>query len=200
MPRLVNRARMQVTSLGTGPLTLGLPDEGFQSFASAGVTEGDLVRYVIEDHDAWEIGTGLYSETGPTLTRAPSETSAAGAPIALSGTAVVFLTATAEDIARAPVIISPTPPPDPAPGTVWFDTSTRLEIASLYDLAQAAGFTGSLEDYLASLVGPQGETGATGATGAQGETGATGATGDPGIHIGPTPPANTARLWLELPE
>ncbi|MFD7121895.1 collagen-like protein [Streptomyces sp. NPDC059922] len=54
---------------------------------------------------------------------------------------------------------------------------------SAYEVAVAEGFVGTVDEWLASLIGPQGITGPTGATGATGETGPTGATGpkgDPG--------------------
>jgi hypothetical protein len=97
MVRLVNRARMITPTTGTGTLTLGGAVAGFQSFAAAGVLTGDALRYVIEEGEAWEIGTGVYGAAGPTLTRAPSESSAGGAAIALGGQAVVFITAAAAE-------------------------------------------------------------------------------------------------------
>jgi len=97
MVTLVNRAKMTTPTLGTGPLTLGEPVDAFQSFAAAGVTNGDVVRYVIEDGSAWEIGTGVYGTAGPTLTRSPLQSSAGGAAIALTGQATIFVAATTED-------------------------------------------------------------------------------------------------------
>jgi hypothetical protein len=97
MVKLANRARMTTPTTGTGTLTLGPPVDAFQSFAAAGVANGDVVRYVIEDGSAWEIGTGTYAAAGPTLTRSPLESSAGGAAIALTGLASVFIAATTED-------------------------------------------------------------------------------------------------------
>jgi hypothetical protein len=71
MVKLVNRAKMTTATIGTGYLTLGSAVDGFQSFADAGVTNGDTVRYVIEDGDAWEIGTGTV--TNLTVTRNPTQ-------------------------------------------------------------------------------------------------------------------------------
>lgn len=98
MVTLVNRAKMTTPTLGTGTLSLGQPVEAFQSFAAAGVADGDVVRYVIEDGSAWEIGTGVYDAAGPTLSRTVSESSSAGAAIPLSGTAQVYLSLTAAEI------------------------------------------------------------------------------------------------------
>ncbi|SED26716.1 hypothetical protein SAMN05216532_4004 [Streptomyces sp. 2231.1] len=51
---------------------------------------------------------------------------------------------------------------------------------SAYELAVLNGFSGTITEWLASLVGPVGATGATGATGPQGPKGDTGATGPAG--------------------
>ncbi len=98
MVTLVNRAKMTIVSTGTGPLTLGSAVNGYQSFVAAGVSTGDVVRYIIEDGDAWEIGLGTYSANTSSLSRSVSESSNAGAPIALSGKAIVFLGLSAADI------------------------------------------------------------------------------------------------------
>ena len=98
MVRLVNRAKMATATTGTGTITLGAASDGFQTFAGAGIVDGDLVRYVIEEGDNFEIGTGTYTASGTTLTRNPSESSAAGAAITLAGEALVFLTAANADI------------------------------------------------------------------------------------------------------
>ena len=100
MAKLVNRAKVNTPTTGTGTLTLGPAVDGFQSFAAAGVSSGDQIRYVIEDGDAWEIGLGVYAAAGPSLTRSPSESSAAGSAIALTGSATVFVTATADEFAN----------------------------------------------------------------------------------------------------
>jgi len=57
-----------------------------------------------------------------------------------------------------------------------------------YDLAQENGYEGSLTQWLASLVGPEGPVGATGPAGAIGPQGATG-------PQGPVGPAGTAGLF-----
>ena len=98
MAKLFNRAKVLTATTGTGTITLGDADGGYLSFADAGVVNGDVVRYVIEEGDNFEIGAGTYSSTGPTLTRNPSQSSEANdAKITLAGEAVVFITATKED-------------------------------------------------------------------------------------------------------
>jgi hypothetical protein len=101
MVTLVNRAKVSTATTGTGTITLGTAESGYQSFADAGVADADVVRYVIEDGTDWEIGTGTYTATGTTLSRTVSESSNADAAIVLTGSATVFIGATAEDIPPA---------------------------------------------------------------------------------------------------
>jgi hypothetical protein len=97
MTKLVNRAKMTTATTGTGTITLGSAVDGYQTFASAGVANADVVRYVIEDGGAWEIGLGTYTASGTTLTRGSIESST-GTALNLTGNAVVFVTAAAGDV------------------------------------------------------------------------------------------------------
>jgi hypothetical protein len=105
MAVLKNRARMGTATTGTGTITLGSAVDGYQSFADAGVTDGDVVRYVIEDGSAWEIGEGTYTASGTTLARSVDESSNADAAINLSGSAEVFIAAVAADVEGATVTL-----------------------------------------------------------------------------------------------
>ena len=97
MVTLVNRAKVATATTGTGTITLGAAESGYQTFADAGVVDADVVRYVIEDGTDWEIGTGTYTASGTTLTRTVLESSNADAAINLSGSAVVFVGAADAD-------------------------------------------------------------------------------------------------------
>lgn len=96
MAKLANMASMTTATTGTGTITLGTANTGFQSFAEAGISDGDSVRYTIQDANAWEIGTGVYTSSGTTLTRNVEESST-GSAINLSGTAEVFLSPSYKD-------------------------------------------------------------------------------------------------------
>lgn len=76
--------------------------------------------------------------------------------------------------------------------TAWadlagFESVVGADGESAYEIAVSNGFVGTEEDWLASLIGPQGPTGpagADGATGPQGEPGPTGPQGEAG-SVGP---------------
>ncbi len=88
---------MTTSTTGTGTITLGSAVSGFQTFDGAGVTNGQTVRYVIEDDAAFEIGSGVYTASGTTLARGATESSNSDSAISLSGNATVFIAATSAD-------------------------------------------------------------------------------------------------------
>ena len=98
MVKLVNRAKMKVASGGVGTLTLGAACDGYQTFADAGVTDQDKLRYTITDGNDWEIGVGTYTASGTTLARAPTESSNSANAITCGSGAEIFVTLAAEDL------------------------------------------------------------------------------------------------------
>ena len=95
---LGNRAKMSTSTTGTGTITLGSALSGYQTFAQAGITNGQTVRYTIEDGTNFEIGSGVFTSSGTTLTRNVTESSNSDNAINLSGSGEVFITASAADI------------------------------------------------------------------------------------------------------
>ena len=102
MVTLANRVKQTITAVassGTGTLTLGAASAGFQTLADANVASGSTVRYTIEGpSNAWELGSGVYTASGTTLTRTPSESSNSGNAITATTDSTVFVTAAASDI------------------------------------------------------------------------------------------------------
>lgn len=98
MAKLYNLARMTTATTGTGTITLGSAVASYVTFANSGVQNGETVTYAIVDGNNREIGRGVYTASGTTLTRTVLESTNANNPINLSGNAEVFITASAEDI------------------------------------------------------------------------------------------------------
>jgi hypothetical protein len=94
---LYNLARVTTTTTGTGTITLNGAVDGFLTFAQAGVSTGETVSYSIRDGDNTEVGRGVYTSSGTTLTRSVLKSTNANAAISLTGGAEVFISALAED-------------------------------------------------------------------------------------------------------
>jgi hypothetical protein len=98
---LFNRAQMTVSGTpGTGAITLSAATAGYRTFAAAGVTNGTLVSYLIEDAGgAWEIGIGTYMSSGTSLARTTVvESTNSNTAISATSAAVVSVIATAGTI------------------------------------------------------------------------------------------------------
>lgn len=98
VPQLFNLARMTTGTTGTGTITLGSAVTGFLSFSDAGVGDGDTVTYAISDGSNSEIGTGVYTASGTTLTRSVLKSTNSDSAIDLTGSAQVMITPSAEDL------------------------------------------------------------------------------------------------------
>jgi len=135
MVTLVNRAKVATATTGTGTITLGSAESGYQTLAAAGVSNANVVRYVIEDGDNWEIGTGTYTASGTTLTRTVIESSNAGSAITLTGSAVVFVGVAAEDILQ------------PSGGTMTGDLDFGDNVKATFGDGPQSGTGSDLEIY-----------------------------------------------------
>jgi hypothetical protein len=101
---LANRVKVSTATTGTAAgIALGSAEDGYQTFTDAGLVAGDVVRYTIEDGNAWEIGLGTLYSSGNGLLRNLTESST-GSLLDLSGSAIVFATASAADLSRATTI------------------------------------------------------------------------------------------------
>ncbi len=95
---VLDRVVETTATTGTGPFTLAGALSGFQSFA--GVGDGRSCYYCAEAVDShgtptgdWEVGLGVYTASGTTLSRSPLSSSNGGALVNFAaGTKRVFLT------------------------------------------------------------------------------------------------------------
>lgn len=96
---LFNLRRVATSTTGSGTITLGSAVTGFKATTDApAIADQTWVTYAIADTSNSEIGYGLYSTSGPTLTRNVIESTNSNTPISLSGNAQVFITPSAGDL------------------------------------------------------------------------------------------------------
>lgn len=95
---LKDRVKETTTTTGTGTLTLAGAATGFQSFSVIG--DGNTTYYCVVDSSAgaWEVGVGIYTSSGTTLSRTTIlESSNSGSAVNFgSGSKDVFVTYAAE--------------------------------------------------------------------------------------------------------
>ncbi len=94
---LLNLVKMNTSTTGTGTMTLTTADTGYLTMAQSGAVNGVIYSYGIEDGNNREVGWGIYTVSGTTLTRNVVNSTNANALISLSGAAKVYITTLVED-------------------------------------------------------------------------------------------------------
>jgi len=103
MTKFANRAKMSISSTGTGNVTLNAAVAGYRTFAAAGIVDSDQIRYIIEDaNGAWEIGIGLMSSSATVMARTVEESSNSNNALNLTSAAKVLIGITAQDLENNP--------------------------------------------------------------------------------------------------
>lgn len=96
MGLLADLVQQNTATTGTGAITLGSAVTGFRTVAGAGIADGSVVSYAIQDGTNRETGTGTVGASGTTLTRV-LRASSTGSLLNLSGSAVVAIAPNADD-------------------------------------------------------------------------------------------------------
>lgn len=96
MTVLADLVQQSTATTGTGTVTLGAAVTGFRTVAGAGIADGVVVSYAIQDGTNRETGTGTVGGSGTTLTRTLLASST-GSLLNLSGSAVVGIAPNAAD-------------------------------------------------------------------------------------------------------
>jgi hypothetical protein len=136
---LADRVQETTATTGTGTITLGGAASGYQSFASA-FPAGGVVPYVIVSGSAWECGTGTYTVSGTTLSRAPTSSSSSGAAISLSGTSTVFCSGIAALLAKLQArVFSEASNSTPTPNSDLYDIHIETALATAPTIAAPTG-------------------------------------------------------------
>lgn len=100
----VNLVRVHTTSTGTSTMTLGAAYSAlFMTSAEAGMISGRTYTYLVTEGNDWELGKGVYTSSGTTLSRVTVLASRISGTlgttkITLSGTAQVRIVESADDM------------------------------------------------------------------------------------------------------
>jgi hypothetical protein len=97
MSALLSIVKMTTATTGTGTITLGSAVSGFLTAAQSNAVNGRTYSYGIADGSNSEVGYGVYTSSGTTLTRNVIASTNGNAAINLSGSAVVFFTPNERD-------------------------------------------------------------------------------------------------------
>ena len=128
---LKDRAKVSTTTEGTGVLTLGAADNGFQGFDSI----SGQTYYAITNKNQWEVGVGTYS-SGLFSRDVVYDSSASGDLIDLSGKSTVFVTYPASKA----VYLSPSANPASGDFLVRGDVSWDSRSLASGDVFSAIGY------------------------------------------------------------
>jgi hypothetical protein len=101
---LVNRCWFRASSGGTSAFTVSSAITGFLTPANAGAVNGAYYPYAAESDDLteWEVGVGVYTSSGTTLSRIVLKSSNANAAVNFTAAPKVALTALADDLSPTP--------------------------------------------------------------------------------------------------
>ena len=102
MTKFANRAKMSISTTGTGNVTLNAAVAGYRTFAASGIVDTDQIRYIIEDGAAFEIGIGLMSSSATVMARTVDESSNSNNALNLTSAAKVLIGITAGDLEANP--------------------------------------------------------------------------------------------------
>jgi hypothetical protein len=104
MSRMANLVRVLTASTGTSTMTLGAAySQLFMTSSESGMVDGGTYSYLIVDGNNWEMGKGVYTASGTTLSRVTVLASRISGTlgttkVTLTGTAQVRIVDAAEDM------------------------------------------------------------------------------------------------------
>lgn len=137
MAKTYNRVWFTTATIGTGTITvLAAVTNVYRTPAEASIPNGAVVRYVLEDliNGAWEVGVGVYTSSGTTLSRGLVESST-GSLISLSGSATCMIVPVVQDVVA------------PSAG------GCRLTLSSAVPVMPSTSVTGATTVYLTPYLG-----------------------------------------------
>lgn len=146
MGLLLNRAKANTATAGTGAVTPGSAVVPYQTWALAGATAKYLYSYLIEEGNDWEVGVGYYD--GTTITRPgpgvdAQFASSTGALLNLAGAATIACVANKSDHLHGGLFM----PPNAADFTLFSGDATAATLTNdsdaglLVSTGTAAGTT-----------------------------------------------------------